>query len=75
MIEFKQIIGCGTWLYEGKDYFTIYDFVMHHHFNDPEWDGEPVDPAASPWRKAPIPAFARLERLVLAPNAESDLAE
>src|SRR6195952_3642785 len=45
MIEFKQIIGRGTRLYEGKDYFTIYDFVRaHHHFNDPEWDGEPIDP-------------------------------
>lgn len=45
MIEFKQIIGRGTRLYEGKDYFTIYDFVRAHHlFNDPEWDGEPVDP-------------------------------
>ena len=27
MIEFKQIIGRGTRLFEGKDYFTIYDFV------------------------------------------------
>jgi len=45
MIEFKQIIGRGTRLYEGKEYFTIYDFVQaHHHFNDPEWDGEPVPP-------------------------------
>src|SRR5271167_2876862 len=45
MIEFKQIIGRGTRLYDGKDYFTIYDFVKaHHHFNDPEWDGEPADP-------------------------------
>jgi type I restriction enzyme R subunit len=44
MIEFKQIIGRGTRLFEGKDYFTIYDFVKaHHHFNDPEWDGEPED--------------------------------
>ncbi len=35
MIEFKQIIGRGTRLYDGKDYFTIYDFVKaHHHFND-----------------------------------------
>jgi len=47
MIEFKQIIGRGTRLYEGKDYFTIYDFVKaHHHFNDPEWDGEPEPPEA-----------------------------
>ncbi len=45
MIEFKQIIGRGTRLYDGKDYFTIYDFVKaHHHFYDPEWDGEPIEP-------------------------------
>lgn len=45
MIEFKQIVGRGTRLYDGKDYFTIYDFVRaHQHFADPEWDGEPVDP-------------------------------
>lgn len=45
MIEFKQIIGRGTRLYDGKYYFTIYDFVKaHEHFNDPEWDGEPVAP-------------------------------
>jgi type I restriction enzyme R subunit len=45
MIEFKQIIGRGTRLFDGKDYFTIYDFVRaHHHFADPEWDGEPVEP-------------------------------
>ena len=45
MIEFKQIIGRGTRLYDGKDYFTIYDFVKaYHHFSDPEWDGEPLEP-------------------------------
>jgi type I restriction enzyme R subunit len=45
MIEFKQIIGRGTRLYDGKDYFTIYDFVKaHHHFTDLEWDGEPIEP-------------------------------
>jgi type I restriction enzyme R subunit len=48
MIEFKQIIGRGTRLYDGKDYFTIYDFVKaHHHFSDPEWDGEPIEPEAN----------------------------
>lgn len=50
MIEFKQIIGRGTRLYDGKDYFTIYDFVKaHHHFSDPEWDGEPdpIEPVES----------------------------
>ena len=42
MIEFKQIIGRGTRLFDGKNYFTIYDFVdAYHHFADPEWDGEP----------------------------------
>lgn len=45
MIEFKQIVGRGTRLFEGKDYFTIYDFVnAYHHFSDPEWDGEPLEP-------------------------------
>jgi type I restriction enzyme R subunit len=45
MIEFKQIIGRGTRLFDGKDYFTIYDFVRaHHHFQDPQWDGEPEEP-------------------------------
>jgi type I restriction enzyme R subunit len=49
MIEFKQIIGRGTRLYDGKDYFTIYDFVKaHHHFSDPEWDGEPIEPEPKP---------------------------
>lgn len=43
MIEFKQIIGRGTRLYDGKDYFTVHDFVRaHQHFSDPEWDGEPL---------------------------------
>ncbi|TXS89073.1 DEAD/DEAH box helicase [Parahaliea maris] len=45
MIEFKQIIGRGTRMYDGKDYFTIYDFVKaHYNFADPEWDGEPLEP-------------------------------
>jgi type I restriction enzyme R subunit len=52
MIEFKQIIGRGTRLYDGKDYFTIYDFVKaHHHFSDPAWDGEPIDPEPPPGGK------------------------
>lgn len=43
MIEFKQIIGRGTRLFDGKEYFTIYDFVdAYHHFADPEWDGDPI---------------------------------
>jgi len=43
MIEFKQIIGRGTRLYEEKSYFTIIDFVgASENFSDPEWDGDPV---------------------------------
>lgn len=43
MIEFKQIVGRGTRLFDGKEFFTIYDFVdAYKHFSDPEWDGEPI---------------------------------
>ncbi len=56
MIEFKQIIGRGTRLFDGKDYFTIYDFVKaHHHFSDPEWDGEPEEPETPTPRPQPQP--------------------
>ncbi|MBC8458018.1 MAG: DEAD/DEAH box helicase family protein, partial [Deltaproteobacteria bacterium] len=48
MIEFKQIVGLGTRLFDGKDYFIIYDFVdACKHFSDPEWDGEPLEPDES----------------------------
>jgi type I restriction enzyme R subunit len=44
MIEFKQILGRGTRLFDGKEFFTLYDFVgAFHHFADPEWDGEPIE--------------------------------
>ncbi len=44
MIEFKQIVGRGTRLFDGKEYFTILDFVdAYKLFSDPEWDGEPID--------------------------------
>ncbi len=57
MIEFKQIIGRGTRLYDGKDYFTIYDFVKaHHHFSDPEWDGEPIELEPKAERKPVAPS-------------------
>ena len=55
IIEFKQIIGRGTRLYDGKDYFTILDFVKaYEHFNDPEWDGEPLEPEP-PGQPRPAP--------------------
>ncbi len=74
MIEFKQIIGRGTRLFDGKDYFTIYDFVdAHHHFADPEWDGDPVElpapgpgPGPGPEPKPPIdPPPPRKDKLVI----------
>ena len=49
MIEFKQIIGRGTRTHDGKDFFTIWDFVKaHENFNDPTWDGEPIAPEPYP---------------------------
>ena len=45
IIEFKQIVGRGTRLFDNKNFFTIYDFVnASDRFKDPEWDGEPVEP-------------------------------
>ncbi|GBL10374.1 hypothetical protein MSj_01862 [Microcystis aeruginosa Sj] len=64
MIEFKQIIGRGTRLFDNKDYFTIYDFVKaHENFNDPEWDGEPQEPVLIDPRPRPEPADAIEEPL------------
>ena len=45
IVEFKQIVGRGTRLFDGKNFFTIYDFVKASaRFEDPEWDGEPIEP-------------------------------
>jgi type I restriction enzyme R subunit len=56
MIEFKQIIGRGTRLFEGKHYFTIVDFVNAYHlFSDAEWDGEPIEPESKVPKKPKEP--------------------
>jgi type I restriction enzyme R subunit len=56
MIEFKQIVGRGTRLFDGKEFFTIYDYVdAFHHFADPEWDGEPIEPEPEGEPKQPKP--------------------
>lgn len=56
MIEFKQIVGRGTRLFDGKEFFTIYDYVdAYHHFADPEWDGEPLEPEENTEPKQPKP--------------------
>ena len=45
MIEFKQIVGRGTRIYQEKFYFTIWDFVgAYTKYSQPDWDGEPVCP-------------------------------
>ena len=45
MVEFKQILGRGTRLFDGKYYFTLYDFVgAARNFQDEEWDGDPFCP-------------------------------
>ena len=49
IIEFKQIIGRGTRLFDGKYFFTIYDFVgASKNFSDPEWDSEPIVDTSEP---------------------------
>lgn len=65
MIEYKQIIGRGTRLFEGKEYFTIYDFVdAYRLFAHPEWDGEPLEPVIKEPRKTgepPRPPYEPIE--------------
>ncbi len=50
MVEFKQIIGRGTRLFDKKYYFTIYDFVgASEMFKDPDWDGDTYCPICGNW--------------------------
>lgn len=56
MIEFKQIVGRGTRLFDGKEFFTIFDFVdAYKHFSDPEWDGEPIEEEPKEPKPYPTP--------------------
>ena len=58
MIEFKQIIGRGTRVFEGKNFFTIYDFVeAHNKFQDEDWDGDPLEPVEI--EKKSVPEFRK----------------
>ncbi len=72
MIEFKQIVGRGTRLFDGKEYFTIYDFVdAYHHFSDPEWDGEPIDETKEkPGIKESLPPYGPKEPPEPPPDGE-----
>ncbi len=59
IIEFKQIIGRGTRLFDGKYFFTIYDFVgASEHFKDPDWDGEPDEITGKPEASPKPPSIA-----------------
>lgn len=63
MVEFKQIVGRGTRLFNDaeKAYFTIFDFVKaHQHFKDSEWDGEP-EPPEPPTVYTPRPETGGIE--------------
>ncbi|MBA4303606.1 MAG: restriction endonuclease subunit R [Sphingobacteriaceae bacterium] len=69
MIEFKQIVGRGTRLFDGKEFFTIYDFVdAYKHFSDPEWDGEPL--GEEPKEPKPYPDPEPTEPSVVAESDE-----
>jgi type I restriction enzyme, R subunit len=83
IIEFKQIIGRGTRLYDGKDYFTIHDFFnASHNFYDPEWDGDPdvpivdpvIDPPAPPGPAGPGGGQNRPEKIVVRLSNGKELA-
>ncbi|HSV75466.1 MAG TPA: DEAD/DEAH box helicase family protein [Bacteroidales bacterium] len=72
MIEFKQIVGRGTRLFDGKEFFTIYDFVdAYKHFSDPEWDGEPI--GEEPKEPTSYPTSESNEPQVTSDSGESTL--
>ncbi|MGL4393315.1 MAG: EcoAI/FtnUII family type I restriction enzme subunit R [Fusobacteriaceae bacterium] len=63
MIEFKQIIGRGTRLFDGKEFFTVYDFVgASLLFADPEWDGDPIIETPPPQKPEPEDDGKKSER-------------
>jgi type I restriction enzyme, R subunit len=68
IIEFKQIVGRGTRLFDGKEFFTILDFVgASSNFSDPEWDGEPLEPEHSEGPKS--------ERQKISPSDREDFED
>ena len=78
MVEFKQIIGRGTRLQDGKEYFTIHDFVeAYQHFQDPEWDGPPLDETTKREDTPPAEDFgadardAAADELALCPECDN----
>ena len=70
MVEFKQIIGRGTRLFDKKYYFTIYDFVgASEMFKDPDWDGDTYCPVCGNW-----PCTCKSKPYPLPPKDDSGFA-
>ena len=77
MVEFKQIVGRGTRIFEGKDYFTIIDYTgATNNFYDEEWDGVAEDqeqitkpvkrtPPSRTQEREPNPDFKKKEKVVV----------
>ncbi|NJB83585.1 EcoAI/FtnUII family type I restriction enzme subunit R [Wenyingzhuangia aestuarii] len=79
MVEFKQIIGRGTRVFDGKDFFNIIDFVgATNLFYDKDWDGEPEEidtegtggekiqkPLRKPKTNEPEEDYVRKEKLIV----------
>ena len=77
MVEFKQIVGRGTRIYEGKDYFTIIDYTgATNNFYDEEWDGVAEDqeqitkpvkrtPTSRTQEREPNPDFKKKEKVIV----------
>ena len=74
IIEFKQIVGRGTRLFDNKNFFTIYDFVnASDRFKDPEWDGEPVEPIETDPK--PPPEYKEPQEPIPAGDGPGDYGE
>ena len=68
IVEFKQIIGRGTRLFDKKYYFTIYDFVgACDMFKDPDWDGDTYCPVCGNW-----PCTCKKTKPYVIPEEEGD---
>jgi type I restriction enzyme R subunit len=75
IIEFKQIVGRGTRLFDNKNFFTIYDFVnASERFKDPEWDGEPVEPIETD-PKPPPPDYKEPQEPIPAGDGPGEYGE
>ena len=68
IVEYKQIIGRGTRLYDGKDFFTILDFVgATNDFRDEIWDGgedltDPIEKKEKSETKSSLTPFINKEQ-------------